>query len=66
MKTVNINLTTVLRPQYDRLWVALNEQQTKVVAKGKTVQYVVAALERKKIKNPVITYAMKDYHALVS
>lgn len=66
MRTVNINLTSVLRPQYDKLWVALNEQQTKVVAKGKTVQHVATVIEQKKIKNPVLTYVVKDYHALVS
>lgn len=66
MKTANTNLTKVLLPRYNKEWVALNEQQTKVVAKGKTVEEVVAMITRQKIKNPVLTYAVKDYQVLVS
>lgn len=63
---VNHDLTKVLTPKYANKWVAMNPQQTKVVATGKSPGEVLEKAQKKGIKKPVITYAVEDYGIFVS
>jgi len=58
---INHDLTKVLTPKYAGKWVAMNEQQTKVVASAKSPKEVMEKAKRKGIKRPVITLVVKDY-----
>lgn len=66
MKTVNRDLTKVLSSRYAKKWVALNPQQTRVIASGNSPVKVLAAAKKQRISKPVITLAWEDYRTLVS
>lgn len=66
MKFVNRDLTSVLSPRYANKWIALNPQQTRVVASGNSPDKVLATAKKKRVSKPVITFAWEDYRTLVS
>lgn len=65
MGTVNTDLTKVLSPKYANKWVALNRAQSKVVASGGSPKEVLDKARSKGLKEPVITFVIKDYGFLV-
>ena len=66
MSKVNTDLTKVLSKKYANKWVALNTQQTKVVAFSESPGEVLKEALKNGVKNPVITFVIEDYGFLVS
>ncbi|MBI3290306.1 hypothetical protein HYZ78_02830 [Candidatus Microgenomates bacterium] len=65
MKSINTNLTKVLSPKYANKWVALDEEQKKVVSYGKSPKEALEKANKDGIKKPVVTFVIKDYGFLV-
>lgn len=63
--TINSDLTSILLPKYANLWVALNSKQTQVIASGKSPKKVLQEANKKKVKEPVVTFVVKDYGFLI-
>lgn len=62
----NYNLTKLLKPYASKeMWVALNEENTKVVASGKTIKELVERIKETQIKNFSIIQAIPDYSGFV-
>ena len=62
----NYNFTKLLKPYADRkMWVALNEENTEVVASGKTIKELMERIKGVRIKNFSIIQAMPDYSGFV-
>ena len=58
----NNNLAEILAPYTkDRFWVALNEERTKVVGKGKHLQEALEEARRNNVENPTVIQAIPDY-----
>lgn len=66
MVKVNHDLTKILKPKYANKWVALNPEQTKVLAASKSPKGLLKIVEEKGYKNPIITYAVADYRVFIS
>ena len=61
-----INLTEVLKPYAEgNLWVALNDDQTKVIGSGKTIKEAISLARKNSKENPVLIRADKDFSAYV-
>lgn len=62
----NYNLTNILRPYSRRkLWVALSEDNKKVLANGKTVDDVLGQVRKHNLKNTSIIQAIPDYSGFI-
>ena len=61
MSSINTDLTQVLSPKYANKWVALNSRQTRVVAFGKNPGLVLKKAREKKVRQPVVTFVVKNY-----
>ena len=64
MAKTNVDLTKVLKPKYANRWVALNAEQTKVLVSDLSPKRLLESVRKMGYKNPVITYALKDYRGL--
>ena len=65
MSLINTDLTRVLSPKYANRWVALNPEQTEVIASAKSPKAVLEAARKKNVKQPVITFVVKNYGFLI-
>lgn len=65
MGSINTDLTRVLSSKYANKWVALNPEQTKIIASGRSPKAVLEAAQKKNIGQPVITLVVKDYGFLI-
>lgn len=65
MKKINTNLTKILSPQYINKWVALDEEQKKIISYGKSPKEVIEKASEVGVKRPVVTFVVKDYGFLV-
>jgi len=62
----NYDFTKLLKPYADKkMWVALNEENNKVVASGKTIKDLMREIKEKHIKNLSIIQAIPDYSGFV-
>ena len=59
--SVNYDLSKVLTPEYAGQWVALNEEQTKVLAAANNPGVAREEAIKKGENNPVIMLAVEDY-----
>lgn len=60
------NLRKLLLPYAkQRLWLALSQDQRRVIGKGMTIREAVAAARRKRIRHPVLIQALRDYSGFV-
>jgi len=59
-----IDLSKILKP-YSNEWVALSEDEKKVVASGKTVKEVLQKAKVKGENSPILTKVPKDYCTFV-
>lgn len=66
MVRVNHDLTKVLTPKYANKWVAMNPEQTRVVAVGGTPKAALEGAQKKGYKKPVMTFVVEDYSNLFS
>jgi len=66
MAKVNKNLTKILSRKYSNKWVALNPQQTKIVGFGGSPVKAISVAQSNGVVNPVLTFVVNDYGALVS
>lgn len=66
MSRVNTDLTKVLSKKYANKWVALNTEQTRIVASSESPGEVLKEALKHGVKNPVITFVIEDYSFLVS
>ena len=59
-----IDLSKILKP-YSNEWVALSEDEKRVVASGKTIKETLQEANKKGEKSPIITKVPKDYCSFV-
>ena len=56
------NLAKILAPYTkDKLWVALSEDRTKVVGRGKRLSEALEEARRNNVENPTVIKAIPDY-----
>lgn len=60
-----IDLTEVLRNASRDCWLALNEEQNRVVGRGETIKEAVAEAKKNGIDDPIITWSPKIWTARV-
>lgn len=53
------------RTHYNK-WVALNPGKTKVVAYGRDPKQVLEQSKQKGVKDPILTFAIRDYSSFVT
>jgi len=64
-ETIKIkDLSKILKP-YSNQWVALSENEEKVVSYGKTVKEVIKKAEEKGVKSPIVTKVPAEYGSYV-
>lgn len=66
MSRVNTDLTKVLSKKYANKWVALNAQQTKVLAASRSPKKLMEIINKRRHRDAVVTYAVEDYRVFVS
>jgi len=54
------DLSKILSP-YSNEWVALSEDEEKVVSHGKTVKEVIETAKKRGVKSPIVTKAPTEY-----
>ena len=64
MVEINSNLTQLLKGYSDE-WVALNEDQTKVVGHGKSLKEALLRAKKKGHNDPILTRVPRHYGAYI-
>jgi hypothetical protein len=65
-KFKEINLIELIRPYAkDNLWVALNPDQTRVLATGKTLKEVISNAKKNSNEKPVLIKAIQNYSMFI-
>ncbi|MEK7521268.1 MAG: DUF5678 domain-containing protein [Patescibacteria group bacterium] len=61
----NIDFTKILTPNYAGMWVAMDENETHVIAAARTPNEAIEEAKKQGIKNPVVTFVVEDYGNLI-
>lgn len=65
-KIREIDLTNLIRPYAkENLWLALNGNQTEVLATGKTISEVINNAKKLTSEKPVLLKAVEDYSSFI-
>jgi hypothetical protein len=65
-KIREIDLTNLIRPYAkENLWIALNTEQDKVIATGKTLKEAIYNAKKVSNEKPVLMQAVQDYSAYI-
>ncbi len=64
-KKINYDLTKVIKPEHDGKWIALNDDQTKVIASADDPGKARDEALKKGVKEPLVMIGMKDYGGLI-
>lgn len=62
---VNYDLTKVIKPEHDGKWIALNDENTEVIAVGDDPVEVHNEAIKKGAKEPMVIIGLKDYRNLI-
>lgn len=60
--TENRNLAEVLTGAARNCWLALTDDETRIVGRGETVEKAVEEAQKNGVKDPIVVWAPKKWH----